>query len=164
MQPFGHNTWAKIGGAVLPFLGGAGSPSNTLLPGLRSTSVPTGIFIHPDVWPQQTQAENWGLCPFWGGGAGSASNTMWPGPRPTSAPSFISMHPFGHNTPTPETRQTAQTDRKRSDSIGQTVLQMVAQKVTKNLGCIGSSALFNGLRAIFSVWNCASRLPLDLLS
>jgi len=24
--------------------------------------MPSGIWIHPDVWPQQTWAENWGLC------------------------------------------------------------------------------------------------------
>ena len=30
----------------------------------RSTSVSSGILIHPAVWPQQTWAENWGLCPF----------------------------------------------------------------------------------------------------
>ena len=76
MQPFGHNTWAKIWGAVLPPLGRAGFPSNTMSPGPRSTSVPSGILIHPAVWPQQTWAENWGLCPFWGGGAG-AHLTQW---------------------------------------------------------------------------------------
>jgi len=32
--------------------GGAGSPSNTTWPGLRSTSVPSGIFIYAAVWPQ----------------------------------------------------------------------------------------------------------------
>ena len=43
---------------------GAGSPSNTMLPGPRPTTVPSGILIHPTVWPQQTWAKNWGLCPF----------------------------------------------------------------------------------------------------
>jgi len=43
----------------------AGSPpSNTMWPGPRSTSVPNGSLIHPATWPQQTWAENWGLCPF----------------------------------------------------------------------------------------------------
>jgi len=42
----------KIGGSVLLFWGGAGSPSNTMLP--RPTSVPRFIFIHPAVWPQYT--------------------------------------------------------------------------------------------------------------
>jgi len=78
-----------------PFLGGAGSPSNTMSPGPRLSSIPIGILIHPAVWPQQTWAENWGIVPpFWGGGgAGSASDTMWPGPRLTSVPSGILIHP-----------------------------------------------------------------------
>jgi len=33
-------------------------------PGPRPTSVPSGILIHPAVWPQKTCAENWGLHPF----------------------------------------------------------------------------------------------------
>jgi len=33
--------------------GGAGSPSNTTSPGPKPTSVPSGILIHPAVWPQQ---------------------------------------------------------------------------------------------------------------
>ena len=60
-------------GAAVP-LSGVGSwlPCNTMRPGPRPTFVPSGILIHPDVWPQQTWAENWrGLCPFRGGGAGS---------------------------------------------------------------------------------------------
>ena len=69
----------KLG--AVPLRGGAGSPSNTMSPGWRSTCLPSGILIHPAVWPQQTWAENWGCCaPF--GGAWSPSNTMWPGPRP----------------------------------------------------------------------------------
>ena len=35
-------------------MGGAGSPSNTMLPGPRPASVPSGVFIHPPVWPQRT--------------------------------------------------------------------------------------------------------------
>jgi len=31
---------------------GAGSPSNTMLPGPRPTSLPSGILIHPTIWPQ----------------------------------------------------------------------------------------------------------------
>jgi len=30
---------------------------------LRPTSLPSGILIHVAVWPQQTWAKNWGLCP-----------------------------------------------------------------------------------------------------
>ena len=43
---------------------GAGSTSNTMWPRPRSTSVPNGISIHPAVWPQQTWAKNWSMCPF----------------------------------------------------------------------------------------------------
>jgi len=32
--------------------GGAGSASNTMLPGPRATFVPSGILIHPAVWSQ----------------------------------------------------------------------------------------------------------------
>jgi len=31
---------------------GAGSPSNTMWPGTRPTSLPSGILMHPTVWPQ----------------------------------------------------------------------------------------------------------------
>jgi len=34
---------------------GAGSPSNTMWPGTRPTSVPSFILIHPTVWPQTGQ-------------------------------------------------------------------------------------------------------------
>ena len=40
----------KEGELRCPFGGGAGS--NAMWPGLNSTSVPSGIFIHPAVWPQ----------------------------------------------------------------------------------------------------------------
>jgi len=40
---------------VCPFpLGELGPPSNTVWPGPRSTSVPSGILIHSTVWPQYT--------------------------------------------------------------------------------------------------------------
>ena len=44
----------KVGAAVSLSVGGAGSPSNTMSPGPRPTSVPTGILIHPAVWSQYT--------------------------------------------------------------------------------------------------------------
>jgi len=51
----GHNRHGpKRGELLCPFRGGAGSPSNTMWPGPRSTSVPSGVFIHRAVWPQQT--------------------------------------------------------------------------------------------------------------
>ena len=47
----GHNRREPKIGAV-PLLGGAGSPSNTMSPGPRPTSVSSGILMHPAVWPQ----------------------------------------------------------------------------------------------------------------
>jgi len=78
-------------GAVPPFLGEAGSPSNTKAPG-KPTSIPSGILIHPAIWPQRTWAKNWGAVSLLGGGVGSLSNTMWPGPRSTCVLSFIPIH------------------------------------------------------------------------
>jgi len=54
IQPFGHNRHGpKIEGAVPPFWGGgAGFPSSTMWPGPRPISKPSGILIHPTVWPQ----------------------------------------------------------------------------------------------------------------
>jgi len=89
----GHNRHRpKRGGCYAPFTGGAGSTSNTVWPGPRSTSVPSGILVHPALWPQRTLAENWGMCPFSGGGARSPSNTMSSRLRPTSVPSRILIH------------------------------------------------------------------------
>ena len=63
--PFGHNRHGPKIAGLCPFGGeGAGSPSNTMSPGPRPTSLPSGISIHPAVWPQQTWGENWGLSPL----------------------------------------------------------------------------------------------------
>jgi len=40
------------GGGCCARFAGAGTPSNTMWPGPKSTSVPSGVFIHPAVWPQ----------------------------------------------------------------------------------------------------------------
>ena len=105
---------------------GAGSPSITKSPGPRPSSIPSDILIHAAIWPRQIWTENWGgLCPFGGGGAGSPSNTMWRGPRPTYVPSFILIRPIVW----PQcTNVTDGQDRQRTDSMGRTVLQTVAQK------------------------------------
>jgi len=56
-------------GAVPLMGGGAGSSYNTMWPGTRPIFVPSGILIHPAVWPQQTCAENGGGCaPLFGEG------------------------------------------------------------------------------------------------
>ena len=128
----------KVGAAV-PLVWGAGSSCNTMWPGQRPTPVPSGILIHVAVWLQH-MGQNWGCyAPFWGRGAGSPSNIEWPGPRPTCMPSFILIHltvwPQYTNRPTLQRERDRQTDRQtgqdrqRSDRIGRTVLQTVAQKL-----------------------------------
>jgi len=49
-RKFTIDTGRKEGELQYPFGGGAGS--NAMWPGLSCTSVPSGIFIHPAVWPQ----------------------------------------------------------------------------------------------------------------
>jgi len=63
IRPFGHNRHGpKIGWGTVPvFLGGTGSSSNTKSPGPRPTFIPSGILVHPAVWPQRTWAKN-GAC------------------------------------------------------------------------------------------------------
>ena len=78
----------------------------------RPTSVPSGILVHPAIWPQQTWAENWVCAPFWG--AGFPSNTMWPGPSPTSTSSGILIRPtiwpqYANVTDRQPDRETGQT-------------------------------------------------------
>jgi len=54
MDDHGHNRHGpKTGGeGALPLSRTAGNPSNTMWPTSMSTSVPSGVFIHPAVWPQ----------------------------------------------------------------------------------------------------------------
>ena len=49
----GHNKHGpKRWGLLCPFRAELhGTPSNTMWPGPRSTSVPCGVFVHPAVWP-----------------------------------------------------------------------------------------------------------------
>ena len=75
-----------------------------------------------------------GAVPLRGGGAGTPPNTMWPGPRPTCMPSFMLIHPSNClATICQSYRRTDRTDRQWTDSIGQTVLQMVDQKLKPGL-------------------------------
>jgi len=48
----------KVGKAVPLWGGGAGSPSDTMWPGPRPTSVPSFVLIHPTVWPQYTNVSD----------------------------------------------------------------------------------------------------------
>jgi len=47
----------KVGAAVSLFEG-SGSLSNTVWPGPRPTSMPSGILIYASVWPQYTNVED----------------------------------------------------------------------------------------------------------
>ena len=77
IQLFGHNRPEPKTGGCVPFReGGAATPSNTTSPGPTFTSVPSGISIHPAVWPQLTWAKNWVRWVFFSGVAGSTSNTV----------------------------------------------------------------------------------------
>jgi len=54
-RPFGHNRHVpKSGGLLYPFPWEELGPHNTLSPGPRPISVPSGILIYPTVWPQYT--------------------------------------------------------------------------------------------------------------
>jgi len=57
----------KGGGFSATFMGEL--CSRLMSPGLRPTSLPSGILIYPVVWPQQTWAENWGAVPVLGRGS-----------------------------------------------------------------------------------------------
>ena len=63
IQPFSHNKHGQIIGAV-PLGGGAGSASNTMLPGPRPTLVPSDILIHPPFRHNKHEPIIMGLCPF----------------------------------------------------------------------------------------------------
>jgi len=52
IQPFRHNKHGPKIGGFTPFWEGAGSASNTKSPGLRPTSIPSGMLMHPVSWPQ----------------------------------------------------------------------------------------------------------------
>jgi len=88
----------KFGRGVPPvFWEGAESPSNTKSPGLRPTSVPSVILIHPAVWPQ-TWVENF-APPLLGRGARGSHLTqslLGRGLSPYQVTSE-SILPFGHN-------------------------------------------------------------------
>ena len=89
-----------------PFLG---------FPHLTQCGLPSGVLIHPAVWPRQTWAEKWvgAAVPLSVGGAGSPSNIMWHGPRPTSIPSDILKKILIHSTVWPQ--YTNVTDRQQTD-------------------------------------------------
>jgi len=137
IQPFGHNRHGPKIGGLCPFLGrGAASPSITMSLGSSKAYLPTKWHLDPSSHLATTDmGQKLGAVPLCWGGPGSPSNTMWPGPRPTCVPSFMIFHLDPSNRlATIHQRYRQDGDRQRCDSIRQTVLQMVAQKVRKRLG------------------------------
>jgi len=133
IQPFGHNRHGpKSGGCCAPLLGrGAGSPSNTMSPGPRPTSLLSGIFIHPLIQPfgHNTHWPKTGSCaPLGEGQLGPHLKQCGQG-RGLPARQVLSwsIQLFAHNTPTLQTRLTDRQDRQRSHSTWRTVLQTVAK-------------------------------------
>ena len=64
-------------GASVPLLRLAGTPSNTMWPGPRTTSVQSSVFIHPPFGHNRHGPEiGWGRCPLFPGVAGSPSSTV----------------------------------------------------------------------------------------
>jgi len=89
---------------------------------------PSGIRIHPTIWPQRTWAENWGLCFFW----------QELGPHLTYVAEVeayphakFELDPLIHLTVWPQyINVTDRTDRTTvRQHIGRTVLQTVVQKL-----------------------------------
>ena len=80
----------KVGGGCCATFWGAGSPSNAKWPGLRPTSVPSGILIHPASNPYSRLATTdmgrklGAAVPLLG--VLGPHVTMWPGPRPKLTP------------------------------------------------------------------------------
>ena len=64
------DTGQNWGGGLSPFWEEELGPHVTQCGLAEATFVPSGILIHPAVWPaQQTWAEIWGLCPLFGRGS-----------------------------------------------------------------------------------------------
>jgi len=81
----------KVGAAVPLSLGVRVSSHLTHVAWAEAyTSVPSGILIHPAIWPQQTWAEFFFLG---GGGCAPLGEAGLSGPRPTSLLSGILIHP-----------------------------------------------------------------------
>ena len=116
----------KVAAAVPLSVRRAGSPSNTMPPGPRLTSVPSGILVHPAVWAQYTWAENGGCYALWGSWVPILHNVA-------CAEAYLRtkwhLDPSGRLAIIHQRHKTdRQTDRQWSDCIGLNVLQTVAQK------------------------------------
>ena len=93
IQPFGHNRCGPKTGWGCAFFWGAASQSNTKSPGPMPTTIPSGMVVHPAIWPQRTLAEKWGLCLFRGGKLGPHHTQCRLGRGYTSVSSGVLIHP-----------------------------------------------------------------------
>ena len=84
----------KLGGCDP--MGVAGSPSNTVFPGTRPTSLPSGILIHRAISPQRTRGRKLGTCAPFGEELGPRLTQCGRHYSPYQAASW-SIQPFGHN-------------------------------------------------------------------
>jgi len=124
IQTFCHNRHGpKSGGLLCPFSARrAESPSYTMSPGPRRTSIPSGIFIHPSSRLATTDVgRKLGGCAPSGDGLGShLTQCGW-----AEAYLHAKFHPDPSNrlaTIQEQRWQTSRTDkRQRSDSIGRTI-------------------------------------------
>jgi len=83
----------------------------------RPTSLPNGTLVHPAVLPQQTWAENWGLCLLGELGLYLTQCGLGRGRGlPPYEVALWSTQPFGYNTPTSQTRQADNGSIATSDS------------------------------------------------
>jgi len=168
-----QQTWAENWkGMLCPFLGGAGSSSNTMSWSEAYTSVASGIFIHPAIWPKQTWAENRrALVPLLGELSPHLTQCCLGRGLPSYQVESWSIQPFGHNTPTTQTRH--MTDRTENGPVAS------ATRFTKSLSCAkpgacSSRSLWNEVKlniitsyfiyTFFPVTRCLQIRPLDEFS
>jgi len=117
----------------VPFLGGAGSPSNTVAWAVAYLHSKWHLNPSSHLAATDMGRKLGGSDPFGERELGlPPSNAMWTGLRPICMPSLIfvvpTVWPQCTNVPDRQDRADRHTGQ-RSDSIGRTVLQTVAQKV-----------------------------------
>jgi len=122
----------EIGQGALPLLGrGAGSPSGTMWPGPRPTSVPSAVLtLDPSsrlATMDMGQKLGRGLCPIFGDWELGPHLTQC-GRAKAYLHAKFHLDPCSRLATVHQRQRQDRTDRQRSDSIRRTVLQTVAQK------------------------------------
>jgi len=127
-RPFGHNRHGPKFGGLCPFWEGELDPDVTQC-GVGRGLPCTKWHLDPSSRLGTIgMGRKLGAVPLWGEDLGSQLTQCSQGrDLPACQVSSWSVEPFGHNTPTSQSGQDRQ-ERQRSDSIGLTVLQTVAQK------------------------------------